>query len=98
MNVAGSSKTAIGIIAPKVTMVTSKEAAQEHLYYRTGGYLALPERHPSEGLDLQFLLQDFTHQTLLWSSFHLLSPNHIHTLWGQDQVTFDRLQEDKARS
>jgi hypothetical protein len=32
--VAGSSKTAIGIIAPKVTMVTSKEAAQEHL---TGG-------------------------------------------------------------
>lgn len=33
---AGSSKTAIGIIAPKITMVTSKEAAQKYL---TGGLL-----------------------------------------------------------
>lgn len=28
---AGSNKATIGIIAPKVTMVTSKEAAEEHL-------------------------------------------------------------------
>lgn len=59
--------------------------------------LALPEGHPSKGLDLQFLLQDFTNQALLWPLFDLLSPNHVHTLGGQDQVPFDGLWKGKAR-
>lgn len=55
------------------------------------GRLTSPERNSSQGLDLQFLLQNLAHLALLRSLLDLLPPDHIHTSGCQDQVPFDGL-------
>lgn len=60
-------------------------------------WVIIPERHSQNLLHINPPLQYLGHLTFLRALLHLFSPNQVHTLRGQDQVSLNALETHMDR-
>ena len=58
-------------------------------------YCAIPQGNRLDLVELDLPLENLLDLTFIWALLHLLSTNQVQELWGQDEVPFHRLWNNK---